>query len=247
MEFPLRTPFDVKYGPPEVYLWMQMVLFLVCGALWTIAYVLYIRKSFRDKSYGMPLLPLCLNVSWEFLYIINPPTILDRVAFTIPFILDLFIVYATIKFWPREWGNSPLIAKNLITIITLSIAMSLVGMWAFKIQFQDITDVAFWSGFLVQVSNSLMSIMQLLSRGSTRGHSWGIWWSRAVGTFAIVCMLEMRVWHYPRDWPDGYGFIHSPCGALVMWSATLMDFLVYPVVFKYVEKFEGRQKHIKNI
>ena len=58
MEFPLRTPFDVEHDPPEVYLWTQTVLFLACGVLWTIAYVLYIRKAFRDKSYGMPFLPL---------------------------------------------------------------------------------------------------------------------------------------------------------------------------------------------
>lgn len=237
----------MEHGPPEVYLWIQMVLFLVCSALWTIAYVLYIRKSFRDKSYGMPLISLCSNVSWEFLYIIKSPTILDRIASTIPFIVDLFLVYATIKFWPREWKNSPLIAENLVTIITLSIVMSLVGLWAFKIQFQGITDVTFWSGFILQVSVSLMSIIQLLSRGSTRGHSWGIWWCRAVGTFAVVCLLEMRVWHYPRDWPDGHSFVHSPCGALMIWSATLMDFLVYPVVFTHVKKFEGRQKQIKNM
>ena len=27
-------------------------------------------------------------------------------AFRIPFIVDVFLVYATIKFWPREWKNS---------------------------------------------------------------------------------------------------------------------------------------------
>ena len=117
----------------------------------------------------------CCNITWEFLYIIDPPTIFDRVAFTLTFILDFVIIYATIKFWKREWGNNPLIAENGITIITLSLAMSLVGMWAFKVQFQDISDVGFWSGFIVQVFNSLMSIVQLLSRGSTRGHSWAIW------------------------------------------------------------------------
>ena len=59
-------------------------------------------------------------------------------------------------------------------------------------------------------------------------------------------MVEMRVWYYPRDWPDGHGFIHSPCGAFIIWSVTLMDFL-YPIVFKYVENFEKRQKQIKNM
>jgi paspaline synthase len=96
-------------------------------------------------------------------------------AFTIPFIVDVFLVYATIKFWPREWENSPLIAENLVAIITLSFAVCLIGLWAFKIQFEGITDVAFWSGFILQLFISSMSIMQLLSRGSTRGHSLGIW------------------------------------------------------------------------
>jgi hypothetical protein len=58
MEAPLRTPFDVEHGSPEVYLWIQMVLFIICGALWAMAYVLYLRKSFRDKSYGMPFFSL---------------------------------------------------------------------------------------------------------------------------------------------------------------------------------------------
>lgn len=70
-------------------------------------------------------------------------------------------------------------------------------------------------------------------------------WSRALGTLAVTTLLEWRVWHYPGDWPDGYGFYNSPCGALILCSVFLMDFLVYPVVYKYVEKFEGRQKQIK--
>lgn len=47
--------------------------------------------------------------------------------------------------------------------------------------------------------------------------------------FAVVCFLEMRVWSYPRDRPDGYSFVHSPCDALVIWGATLMDFMIYPI------------------
>jgi paspaline synthase len=96
-------------------------------------------------------------------------------AFSTAFIADLFLLYATVKFGPREWKNSPLVAENLVSIIAVSILTALVGHWAFMVQFKDITDATFWSGFIAQVFISWISVAHLLSRGNTRGHSWGIW------------------------------------------------------------------------
>jgi len=41
----------------------------IAGSIsWIIAYVLIARKGFKDKSYGMPLVPLALNFAWELVY-----------------------------------------------------------------------------------------------------------------------------------------------------------------------------------
>lgn len=57
MHLPLNE-IDGKNNPPLWFLWIQDGMNLACGVLWSTAYVLYIRQSFRDKSYGMPLLSL---------------------------------------------------------------------------------------------------------------------------------------------------------------------------------------------
>ena len=91
------------------------------------------------------------------------------------FIADIFLVYATIKFGPREWKHSPLVANNFVPVIIVSAILGLWCHYAFLVQFRDTTDATFWAGFDAQVLISYFSIVQLLTRGSTRGHSWGIW------------------------------------------------------------------------
>ena len=39
-----------------------------CGMLWTLAYLLIIRQGFLDRTYGMPLAALCVNLSWELVF-----------------------------------------------------------------------------------------------------------------------------------------------------------------------------------
>lgn len=52
------SPLDRRNQPPVYYLQVQDALILISSLLWTVAYALYVRQAFRDKSYGMPL--LCL-------------------------------------------------------------------------------------------------------------------------------------------------------------------------------------------
>ena len=52
------SPIDAVNKPPLHFLWVQDGLILTMGSLWSIAYILYIRESFRDKSYGMPIVAL---------------------------------------------------------------------------------------------------------------------------------------------------------------------------------------------
>jgi len=67
MELPLN---DVgSTGPPsQAYLLGLNALNMLAGILWCIAYVLYIRQSHKDRSYGMPLLPLSVESSLVRLY-----------------------------------------------------------------------------------------------------------------------------------------------------------------------------------
>lgn len=52
------SPVDRALQPPVYYLQVQDALILSVSIFWTIAYVLYVRQGYRDKSYGMPLFAL---------------------------------------------------------------------------------------------------------------------------------------------------------------------------------------------
>jgi hypothetical protein len=44
------------------------ILLVGSGVLWTITYLLIIRRGVLDRTYGMPLVALCANLSWEFIF-----------------------------------------------------------------------------------------------------------------------------------------------------------------------------------
>ncbi|MBO3443209.1 hypothetical protein [Clostridium sp. CCUG 7971] len=46
----------------------DIILQGLSGLFWIITYILIIKKSVKDKTYGMPFLAICLNLSWEFVF-----------------------------------------------------------------------------------------------------------------------------------------------------------------------------------
>jgi hypothetical protein len=44
------------------------ILLVGTGIFWTITYLLIIRRGFLDHTYGMPLIALCANLTWEFIF-----------------------------------------------------------------------------------------------------------------------------------------------------------------------------------
>src|SRR5689334_6496208 len=78
------------------------------GAFWTLTYLLILRRSSLDQTYGMPLVALCANISWEFLFsFIFPPQIIQHVVNLIWFSLDLIILTQLLRYGPRELTDLP--------------------------------------------------------------------------------------------------------------------------------------------
>jgi paspaline synthase len=119
----------------------------------------------------------CANIAWEFVYgLIHPPGVAEFVTFFPYFLVDLGLVWTTIKFGPYEFKHSPLVAKNLPLIMTVAITVLTAAHWSFAVLFTDIHQASFWSGFACQLIVSWNALAQLISRSSTRGHTLGIWY-----------------------------------------------------------------------
>jgi hypothetical protein len=170
-------------------------LFLqIGGSLWTLAYVLLARESFRSKSYGMPLFAVALNFSWEMvyaLYVAEAP--LERAIFALWMVLDCAMVYGMMKFGKYEWAHAPAVARSIVPIFVVMTVVAALGHWSFAewwisneigkregkyymgVLGPDTTELGYWSAAVCQVYLSASSLCQLGIRGHSGGVSWGIW------------------------------------------------------------------------
>jgi hypothetical protein len=78
------------------------------GLFWTLTYVLIIGRGFADRTYGMPLVALCANLSWEFIFsVVRPHEGVQRIVDIVWLCLDLVIAYTAVRFGPREFPYLP--------------------------------------------------------------------------------------------------------------------------------------------
>src|SRR5688572_20547598 len=77
---------------------------LTCFSLWSISYLLIIRRSFKDSVYGMPLLPLCANLSYEFIFgVLHPDQPPLNYANIVWFLIDLVIASQYLRYGKKEF------------------------------------------------------------------------------------------------------------------------------------------------
>lgn len=99
----------------------------------------------------------------------------EFVVFFPGFLVDIYLVYATVKFGPKQWHHAPLVAANLGIVMGVGILMTLGAHLAVLDLFTDFTEASFWSAYVCQITLSWYSVAQLVSRANTKGHSMGIW------------------------------------------------------------------------
>ena len=141
------------------------------GVLWTLAYLLMIRRGFLDRTYGMPLVALCANLSWEFIFsFVYPHDLPQRAVNVVWFSFDLVILLQLLLYGPREFADLP--RRAFYAVLALALAASFGAVLAVTLEFDDLDGV--YSAFGQNLMMSVLFIAMLRSRGSLRGQSVGI-------------------------------------------------------------------------
>jgi hypothetical protein len=154
-------------------------LMLSSGAFWTLTYVLMIRRGFLDKTYGMPLVALCANVSWEFIFsFLYPHGPVQRPVNIVWFSLDLVILFQLLWYGPLEFVD--LSKRVFYAMFGQALVTSFCAVLSVTYEFDD------WDGaYSAFGQNLLMSVLflaMLRTRGSLRGQSVFIALSKMLGT-----------------------------------------------------------------
>src|SRR3972149_4496074 len=123
------------------------------GLFWSLTYILIIRRGFKDKTYGMPLVALCANISWEaifsFIHPHSPPQLYINYIW---FFLDVLIVLQFLKFGISEFPKFS--NKRFYTVFLLALVTAFLLVLFITYEFND------WQGaYSAFGQNLLMSIL----------------------------------------------------------------------------------------
>lgn len=188
-------------APPHVPEWVVPLSTVALGVgvlFWDATYILMTLRSLRTKSYSMPLLGLAVNVSWEIVYALYVcEALIETAGFTFWLILDIGLIYTTIKFAPHEWERtSGWVGRHMASILAVMTAVGCMGhfafvswwlsrpgighgdktgKWYFGQDQYDTTELAYWSAGVAQMIASAGALSMLLVRGHSGGTSYAIW------------------------------------------------------------------------
>jgi hypothetical protein len=162
------------------------------GILWTLTYLLILRKARKDKTYGMPMVALGANLGWEFLYSFvlphqNPQLSIDRVWLA----FDVLLLWQTLRYGKGEMAN-PFLHRWFLPAVGLSVGLGFLVVRGMALDFQDPWGV--YSAFGQNLMMSVLFVQMLLLRGNSRGQSIWIALCKLFGTVLPSILFCM---HFP--------------------------------------------------
>ena len=157
---------------------MFSILLLGSGVFWSVTYLLIIRRSILDQTYGMPLVALCANISWEFIFsFIYPPHSILLIVNLVWFALDVIILLQVLRYGPRDFADLP---KWVFYVgFGLALVTSFFTVLLITLEFQG--GVAY-TAFGQNLMMSALFIAMLYRRRGLRGQSISIATCKLLGT-----------------------------------------------------------------
>jgi paspaline synthase len=164
--------------PPEyqAVAWFANVATIIETIGWAINYGDSIHRSVKDRTYGMAIFPMCLNLSWEIVYTLVYPCndTYQWIMIVTWLLLNPGIMLCAIRYAPNEWQHAPLVRGNIPLIFALTMVACILGQLAAAATLGPgvaATVVACFCYLLLTVG----SLCQLIIRGSSRGTSYTMW------------------------------------------------------------------------
>lgn len=147
-----------------------MAASLAAVVVWASVYILMIRRGLKDKSFGMPIFALCLNMVWEGWYgFASDMAMLQRVFCMIWFCLDIGLLYTVLKFGAGDFKDWPLLHRWFKPAVFGILLMAFSMNWAVIKGLND-THGAYSASLTVTVYSILLVVM-ILRRNSVKGQS----------------------------------------------------------------------------
>lgn len=158
--------------------------------LWLFAYIVAIVIGFKRQTFGLPILAVCLNITWEFVYtIIHPPGSSLTLGLHLAWLLiDCIILYQVFRYGHLCDTTRPLgkhFRLAIVAVLGLCVAGHLTWHAAQNAMaiFPDTLGVT--SAFIINLVMSVLFVSMAMRHPDHPGLSLTVGWAKLVGTALI--------------------------------------------------------------
>ncbi|MBZ4419463.1 hypothetical protein [Myxococcus sp. RHSTA-1-4] len=205
-------------GPYDPLAWFNIVGEVGC-VFWVLAYAFIIRQCFKDKSYGLPLVAICMNLAWEFLasWIIPNPVPLWHLFDRVWFFVDLVIVYQLLRYG-RSLQTIPEVRQHFHWVVAGTTVLAGIGLYTFYLQYHDLLGLV--GAFMINLVMSVSFVFFYFSRR----HQAGVGLSVPAALCKMLGTLGTSIeCHYvigmTQPWLGGLSFLHFLCVSIFLFDA----------------------------
>lgn len=212
--------------------YITILLGVIGGFSWIIAYALIIYKGVKDKTYGMPLVPLVLNFGYEFVYSFCYPSNFFFNLFW--FLLDIGIVYTYFKYGYTSFNKFYSIKKNewyFISVFAflMGFLINFFGHQFFSQNLNNIPDgqINIFLGYIWLLFISVCMLVMFFQRKNSDGQS-----------FIIICLMLLGNLSYflQISFCPVFNRCVSPFLLLIMLSSIVIEIYYAKLLFKQLIK-----------
>jgi len=162
---------------------MTTVLGIIADVLWMLAYIFTIRVGFRDHSYGIPLVAVCLNFTWEFIFslVFRPKSKLRMVLTLLWLAIDSVILYQLFR-----WGAGDQvlwIRAHFVAVVIGTLVLAAIGHITFNYTYQEHGGQE--GAFIINLVMSILFVFLFFDRPGLRGLSYAAAWLKMIGTLIL--------------------------------------------------------------
>ncbi|MBL4715397.1 MAG: hypothetical protein JKX95_02090 [Bacteroidia bacterium] len=174
----------------------EHVMFAVGCLLWVFTYVIVIKNIIKHQFVEVPVVAICANFSWEFLWSFVFQTNMGELyvwGYRVWFLMDCFIIYGLFKYGDKQVSIDSI--KKFFKPVTAFCLLCWFVTLYFYIKNYDapFTHMGAYSGYILNVMMSALYITLILRmKDSIGSFSYLAGWFKGVGTLLITifCFLH---------------------------------------------------------
>ncbi|WP_207430198.1 hypothetical protein [Sabulibacter ruber] len=174
---------------------LSSFLMVGSGVFWTLTYLLILRRGYKDNIYGMPMVALCANLSWEFIFSFVYPHPQPQLSIDYLWLLfDVGILVQYLRYGRKEFPEH--LPKNLFLLtflFTLVYCACMIAAMAHE--FEDY--IGIYAAFAQNLMMSVLFVRMFLKRNSVAGQSIYIALSKWIGTIFPSVLFYL---YFPKSY-----------------------------------------------